>query len=194
VAGTKDDVFSSIYQFAVTQDMVEQEPVEEEPTTEESASEAEPGNLVKLSCDEEADVNDPCRAVYFYATDGKRHAFPNEKVYFTWFENFDDVLEVSADFLSDLSLGGNVTYHPGTRMVKFQSVNTVYAVEAQGLLRAISSEEVAEDLYGTDWNQQIDDISDAFLSNYEFGEDIDSADDYDPDEAEHSLESLDDNF
>lgn len=197
VVGSDYDVFSSVYHYEVVEDVVEEEPIEEEEEAVDpgfSLGEAEPGNLVKLECVGETDANDPCRAVYYYATDGKRHAFSNEKVFFTWFENFDDVVEVSSDFLSDLSLGGNVTYHPGTRMVKFQSVRTVYAVEAKGVLRAISSEEVAQDLYGTDWNQQIDDISDAFLGNYDFGETIDSADDYDPDEAEASTSSLDDNF
>lgn len=194
VAGSDYDVFSSVYHYEVIEDVVEEEPVAEEPVVEESVAEVEPGNLVKLECVGETDVSDPCRAVYYYAADGKRHAFPNEKVFFTWFDDFDSVVEVSSDFLSDLSLGANVTYHPGTRMVKFQSVRTVYVVEAKGVLRAISSEEVAQDLYGIDWNQQIDDISDAFYGNYDFGETIDSADDYDPDEAEDSVESLDDNF
>lgn len=197
VAGTDFDVSSTIYHWQNVEEVVQEEEetvAEEEPVEEEVVAEAEPGNLVKLACEGETDVNDPCRAVYYYATDGMRHAFPNEKVFFTWFEDFDDVIEVGADFLSDLSLGGNVTYHPGTKMVKFQSVPTVYAVEAKGVLRAISSEEVAGDLYGSDWNQRIDDISDAFYSNYGFGEAIDSADDYDPEEAEASVDSLDDNF
>ena len=194
VAGTDYDVFSSVYHYEVVEEVVEEEPVVEEESEEESADEAEPSNLVKLTCGEEADVNDPCRAVYYYATDGKRHAFPNEKVFFTWFDDFEDVIEVSADFMSDLTLGSNVTYHPGTRMVKFQSVHTVYAVARYGELRAIASEEIADDLYGSDWNQQIDDISDAFYGNYDFGEAIDSADDYDKEEAEDSVESLDDNF
>ncbi len=196
VAGSDYDVFSSVYHYEVVEDVVEEPVVEEEEEVAPgfSLGEAQPGNLVKLTCEEYSDVNDPCRAVYYYATDGKRHAFPNEKVFFTWFVDFDDVVEVSSDFLSDLSLGGNVTYHPGTRMVKFQSVPTVYAVEAGGVLRAIASEEVAEDLYGSDWNKQIDDISDAFFGNYNFGETIDSADDYSPDEADASVDSLDDNF
>ena len=190
VAGTNYGVFSSIYHYEVVEETLEEEPVvEEEPTVE-----AEQSNLVKLTCEEGADVNDPCRAVYYYATDGKRHAFPNEKVFFTWFEDFDEVIEVSADFMSDLTLGPNVTYHPGTKMVKFQSVHTVYAVARYGELRAIASEEIAEDLYGSDWNQQIDDISDAFFGNYDFGEMIESAEDYDVEDAQDSVESLDDNF
>lgn len=190
VAGSDYDVFSAVYHFEVTQDIPEEEMVVEE----EEAPEAEPGNLVKLACADAAELNDPCRAVYYYASDDKRHAFPNEKIFFTWFDDFDSVVEVSAGFLSNLSLGANVTYHPGTRMVKFQSVRTVYAVEARGVLRAIASEEVASALYGADWNQQIDDISDAFYGNYDFGEPIATAEDYDVEAAQASATSLDDHF
>ncbi|MFA4845266.1 MAG: YCF48-related protein [Patescibacteria group bacterium] len=189
-AGTDFDVWSSVYYF----DVAEEETSDLSVPSDPQITEAEPNNLIKLTCEGETAATDPCRAVYFYGTDEKRHAFPNEKVFFTWYVDFDDVIEVSADFLSDLSLGGNVTYHPGTRMVKFQSVPTVYAVEALGVLRAIASEDIASGLYGANWNQQIDDISDAFLGNYHFGEDIDSADDYDVEAEEESVVQLDDNF
>ncbi|MEK7123139.1 MAG: hypothetical protein AAB855_04790, partial [Patescibacteria group bacterium] len=189
-AGTDFDVWSSVYAYEVEEVEEVVEVIEEE--TE--AAEAEPNSLIKMTCEGDTDVNDPCRAVYFYGSDEKRHAFPNENVFYTWYEDFVAVVEVSADFMSDLSLGSNVTYHPGTKMVKFQSVRTVYAVSAQGVLRAIVSEEVASDLYGADWNQQIDDISDAFLGSYAFGEDINSAEDYDVEAQTDSVEGLDDNF
>lgn len=161
----------------------------------EEVDEAESGSLIKLSCVGETGVNDPCRAVYFYAAaDGMRHAFPNEKVYFTWYGDFDDVVIVSAEFMSSLQLGRNITYHPGTRMVKFQSVPTVYTVSRNGLLRPISGEEVAASLYGENWNQQIDDISDAFLGNYSFGEAVDSTEDFDVEEEEDSVLDLDENL
>lgn len=158
----------------------------------EEATEAEAGDLVKLACDDDSDdVNDPCRAVYYVGEDGARHAFPNENVYFTWYDDFDDVIVVTDDYLASLSLGANVTYHPGTTMVKFITVNTVYAVGEDGELRAIDSEETAASIWGDDWNQQIDDISDAFYGNYEFGDDIDSTSDFDPDEVEDSVGSID---
>ncbi len=191
-AGTDFDVWSSVYRYEVDE-IAEVEEVDEVIETEEVA-EAEPNNLIKMTCEGETEATDPCRAVYFYGSDEKRHAFPNEKVFFTWYEDFDDVIEVTSEFMSNLSLGSNVTYHPGTKMVKFQTVRTVYAVSVLGVLRAIASEDVASDLYGTDWNQQIDDISDAFLGNYDFGEDIDSADDYDVEAEEESVDGLDDNF
>ena len=150
--------------------------------------------LIKSQCIDSTGVNDPCRAVYFYDSAGMRHAFPNSKVYFTWYDSFDDIILVNSDVMADAPLGANVTYHPGTKMVKFQTVNTVYAVEQGGVLRAIGSEEVATDLYGSDWNQQIDDISDAFFTNYSFGDDVDSASDYDVSDAIASVSSPDDNF
>ena len=80
--------------------------------------------------------------------------------------------------MSSLPLGKNVTYHPGTKMVKFQTVPTVYVVGAKGELYPIVNEQIAADLYGADWNKQIDDISDVFFRNYTFGSQIQTASDY----------------
>ncbi len=136
------------------------------------------GNLIKLTCGQQAASDDPCKAVYYYGTDGKRHAFPNEKAYFTWYANFDSVKEVDAATLGSIPLGKNVTYRPGIRMVKFQTLNNVYAIAKGGVLRWVTTEDVATSLYGTDWNKKIDDISDTFYSNYTFGSDITSANEY----------------
>jgi photosystem II stability/assembly factor-like uncharacterized protein len=170
-----------------------EEPIETQEESEAIESTTQ-GNLIKMACGEGAGVNDPCKAVYYYAQDGQRHAFTNEKVYFTWYEDFDDVIIVTNDFMASLFLGPNVTYHPGTKMVKFQTVHTVYAVAQGGVLRAIVSEELASQLYGDNWNQKIDDISDAFLGNYSFGEDITDTQDYDVEDAYNSVNTLSDNF
>lgn len=161
---------------------------------EEAADEAAEGDLIKMACPGGEDVNHPCRAVYFYGDDGKRHAFPNEKVFFTWYADFDDVVVVTDDYIASLTLGRNVTYHPGTKMVKFPSLNTVYAVGETGELRAVGSEDVARSLYGSNWNTKIDDISEAFYGNYRFGDDIDSSSDYDVDDAVASMDSILDLF
>lgn len=162
----------------------------DEETDEEAAAvdEADEGSLIKLACDSDADVEDPCHAVYYF--DGKRHAFPNEKVFLTWYDDFDDIVIVTDEYMSSITLGYNVTYHPGSRMVKFVTVNTVYGVGADGELRAIASEEVAESIWGSEWNTLIDDISDAFYGNYRFGDDIDSTSDFDPDEVEDSVTDI----
>ncbi len=151
-------------------------------------------SLIKFACEDGALVNDPCTAVYYYGEDGRRHAFPNSKVYFTWYDNFNDVIIVNKEVMSDLTLGSNVTYRPGVRMVKFLSWNTVYTVSAGGELRAVPSEEVATALYGSAWNTHIDDISDAFFSNYRFGDDLVSENDFEPTEAENSTSTIDDDI
>lgn len=152
------------------------------------------GALIKTACDVGATAADPCTAVYYLTSDGQRHAFPNDKVFFTWYENFDDVVTISAEDMAAYTIGKNVTYRPGTRMVKFVSANTVYAVSRRGELRPISSEAVATELYGASWNTQIDDISDAFYGNYVIGNSISSATSYNPSNAEAATPTIEINF
>jgi photosystem II stability/assembly factor-like uncharacterized protein len=198
--GTKFDASSVVYSYEITEpepeavEETEQEPEPKPESTPTDFGEATAGDLIKMICPDSALADHPCKAVYFLSEDGKRHAFPNEKVFFTWYLGFQNVVDVSAEFLSARPLGKNVTYHPGKRMVKFQSVPTVYAVEKGGVLRAISSEQVAEDLYGATWNQQIDDISDSFFGNYTFGSDVTSSDLYDRLAQEASVTGLGENF
>ena len=108
-------------------------------------------------------------SVYYLADDGTRWVFPNEKTYFTWYEDFSEVVEISCEELASYSIGDVVTYRPGTRLVKIQSINNVYAVEPGGVLRLIGSETQADDLYGFDWASRIDDIPDGFWSSYTEG-------------------------
>mgnify|MGYP002725642765 CR=1 FL=1 len=108
-------------------------------------------------------------AVYYYGEDGMRYVFPNDKTYFTWYENFDDVVWLTDSDMSTIQIGGNVTYKPGVRMIKINSDPTVYAVAAGGELRGIDSEEIAIELYGSNWNTMIDDVPDGFFSNYSIG-------------------------
>lgn len=169
--------------------------VESQTTAETSTTTtATAGTLIKTACNAGATADDPCTAVYYLTSDGLRHAFPNEKVFFTWYENFDDVTTISAADMTKYTLGKNITYRPGTRMVKFVTSNTVYAVSRGGELRPIVSEAVAEELYGAAWNTQIDDISDAFYGNYTFGSTIDSNSTYNPNNAETATPTIEINF
>lgn len=136
------------------------------------------GTLIKLACPADATTDHPCKAVYYYGKDGKRHSFPNDKVYFTWYIDFSTVTSVTAEVMGSLPLGKNVTYRPGVKMVKFTSLNNVYAVAKGGVLRWVTSEALAVTLYGIEWNKQIDDIPDTFYTNYSFGEQIGGSTDY----------------
>jgi hypothetical protein len=111
-------------------------------------------------------------AVYYCGPDGLRYVFPNEKIYFSWYADFSQVQQISNESLARILIGGNVTYRPGTRLVKIQTDPRVYAVDKGGALRWIASEAVAEALFGKNWNTRIDDLSDAFFVNYVMGEPI----------------------
>ncbi len=105
-------------------------------------------------------------AVYYMGADGFRYVFPNDKTYFTWYDNFDDVIWISDSDLAKIQIGGNVTYKPDVKMIKITSDPKTYYVGEGGALYWVPSEEVATALYGSDWNTKIDDVPDSFFTNY----------------------------
>ena len=113
-------------------------------------------------------------AVYYCGADGKRYVFPTDKVYFSWYSDFEDIIELPLEDIYKIPLGGNVTYKPGIKMLKLTTDPRVYAIDTGGVLRWIKSEEAASLLYGSDWNQRIDDMPDAFYMDYKIGEPIGS--------------------
>ncbi len=150
--------------------------------------------LIKTPCPGGEDFTHPCRTVYFLDKWGGRHAFPNEKVYFTWYNDWSNIHVISSTMMASYTLGPNVVYKPGVKMVKFPSLNTVYAVARYGILRPIDSEAVASALYGANWNKQIDDVSEAFYKNYNFGELVHVASDFHVDVERGAVVSINDNL
>ena len=137
-------------------------------------------NLIKLPDDGNIETQADS-AVYYIGDDGRRHAFPNAKVYFTWYEDFAEVVELSLEEMASIPLGKNITYKPGVRMVKFMTDSKVYVVSKGGVLHWIMTEEAAIELYGEMWNKNIDDISDAFYMNYIISDEgVSGLADYDP--------------
>lgn len=112
-------------------------------------------------------------SVYYMAPDGLRYVFPNEKTYFTWYADFSTVKTISDAELADIQMGGNVTYRPGSKMVKIDSDPKTYMVTQGGTLRWVPSEEMADALYGSSWQSKIDDIPDGFFGNYVIGDVLD---------------------
>ena len=109
-------------------------------------------------------------AVYYLGSDNKRYVFPNEKTYKTWYEDFSQVVLISPEQLASYQIGGNITYRPGTRLVKITSDPKTYAVEPGGVLRWITTEEVASGLYGDNWASLIDDVADVYFINYKLAD------------------------
>ena len=159
------------------------------------SNDAREGELIKTSCTSGAGVNDPCKAVYYWGEDGLRHAFPNEDVFYSWYTDFDDVIEISTSDMSDLRIGHNVTIKPGTSVVKFATSDDVYAVSEGGILHHYVTTSLLVGDYGSDWStRDLVVISDVFYGNYTIGSVIDSSSDYDPEQTIDMVTSIDDNF
>ncbi len=118
-------------------------------------------------------------AVYYCGADQKRYVFTNDKAYKTWYSDFSGVTKLSDADLASIQIGGNATYRPGVKMVKIVSDPKVYVIAHGGVLRPIASEAVASCLYGSTWNKQIDDIADAFFTNYSVGTAVNACADFD---------------
>ncbi len=131
-------------------------------------------------------------AVYYMGEDGFRYVFPNDKAYFTWYTDFNDVKFISDAELAKIQIGGNVTYKPGVKMVKINTDPKTYAIAAGGTLRHVSSEAVAIALYGSNWNTKIDDIADGFFTNYVIGDPINSASEYNPSVVSSNVSDIND--
>ncbi len=130
--------------------------------------------LIKLP-DDNNPLTQEDTAIYYVAVDGKRHAFPNAQVYFSWYPNFFGIITVQPNDMASIPLGANATYRPGIKMVKFTTDNRVYAVGMRRTLYPIASEAIAQALYGDTWNRQIDDIPDTFYTDYNIGVQITNA-------------------
>ena len=109
-------------------------------------------------------------AVYYCGRDHKRHPFPNQRIYDSWYLNFAGVVTLSDAQLAANPLGANVTYRPGVRLLKIQTDPKTYAVGKGGVLRWVPDEWTAKKLYGADWNKKIDDVPDTFFTNYTIGD------------------------
>ncbi len=117
-------------------------------------------------------------AVYYYGNDGKRYAFFNSNIFYTWYAGFSTVKTITADQLAAITLGGNVTFKPGTKMVKIQSDPRVYAISKNGTLRWITTEALAVSLYGSSWGSLVEDVSVALFLDYKQGTPITGISDY----------------
>ncbi len=130
-----------------------------------------PGTLFKLPNDGDPNTQADS-AVYYYGRDCKRHAFPNAQAYFTWFENFSNIQIWNANVVASIALGKNVTYRPGAKMIRFATINKNYMVSKGGILRWISSDNLAQQFWGADWANKIETVPDAFFTNYTVGPDL----------------------
>jgi hypothetical protein len=119
--------------------------------------------------------------VYFvdYGTDGStliRRPFNDHQTFFTYEDNFSNLLVVTDATLPTLSLGVPMMPKPGVVLVKIQSVAKVYAIGTDGELRWVTSEGLAATLYGSNWSDYVIDIPDTLYPRFEHGADMESSD------------------
>ena len=116
-------------------------------------------------------------AVYYVTETYGRRVFINEATYFTWFDSFDEVMEVSAETMAALQLEGNMLPKAGVVLVKIQSLADVYYLDAGSddlvpALRLISDEDMAISLFGSYWADYVIDIESTFFTKFESGSDV----------------------
>lgn len=124
-------------------------------------------------------------AVYYLGHDGKRYVFPDDKVFNSWYANFNDVVTITAAQMGAYNLGGNITVRPGTKLVQFVGYDVkgkmvvddpkVYTLEPGGILRWIKTGAIAATLFGSTWEQRIVPVHNVMYGNYTAGSAIDSA-------------------
>ena len=110
-------------------------------------------------------------AVYIRRGD-TRHVFPNESVFLSYFNDFSNVEWVEPEVLSSYTLGDPVIMAPG-QLIKIQSNNNVYLIDSDGSRRHVTSESIAEEMYGATWASRVHDVSPTRLFDYWIGPDLD---------------------
>ncbi len=118
-------------------------------------------------------------AVYYLGSDGKKHTFSSDKVFFTWFKDFSAVKTISQSEMLSYELGANVVVRPGTKLVQFVEVKgdgtfnvadpKVYAVSVSGSVHHIDSAATATAMFGANWEKNILAIPNYLFSNYTVG-------------------------
>jgi hypothetical protein len=116
-------------------------------------------------------------ALYWFGKDQKKHLFPNTATFYTWFSDMKNVKKVSATVLNKIPTGGNVTYRPGAKLVKFPNDKAVYAVSRYGVLHPLANPTVANALY-PNWTKQLHTLSATMKNDYTIGSTIVNAWDF----------------
>lgn len=129
-------------------------------------------NTVKAAAPDMSLIKMNGLSTVYYLKGGKRYVFPNQKTFMTWYANFSNVATISQSELESYPLGGNVTYRPGTKLVKITTDPKVYAVGYNRTLHSIVSEANAASLWGANWAKMIEDVPDSFFTNYVVGADL----------------------
>lgn len=108
-------------------------------------------------------------AVYYVATDCKRHPFLNEVTYFTYQSDFSVVKTIPIALMERIVEGRTMPVNPGTVLVKTPTSPHVYYVHGETgdlspLLIKIRTEQEAAQYFGERWNELVIDVPAPLLS------------------------------
>ncbi len=113
--------------------------------------------------------------VYAIAPDGTRRVVIDTLTYLTYRDSFDVVETVSDAELSSYKLKGVVLPQAGRVLVKVQSDNRVYWLDDnpedsfRPVLREITSEDIAVDIFGSDWSSYVVDVPLIYFTKFKQG-------------------------
>lgn len=181
---------STTAEDASSDDAQDSEDSTDESTSESGVSEAPSGMAISPVTGEMEAISTVTRSlpirgssyssVYHVTEDYGRRVYINEQAYFTWNDDYEKLSDVTDATLTVLPFEGVILPKAGVVMVKIQSDPRVYWLEENPddpfmpILRWVTDEEVAKDLFGEEWADYIIDIEPTFFARFQAGgEDID---------------------
>lgn len=121
--------------------------------------------------------------VYYIDTTGARRPFLDAQTFFTYATSFAVVMDVEDSYLANYPIGEPMLPKAGAVLVKIQSVNKVYILGDNGELHWITSEALANALYGSDWASYVIDVPPTAWSHFTVGSDITTTADWSVDSS-----------
>ena len=113
--------------------------------------------------------------VYFIDDLLQRHPFIDAQTFFTFEDDFSSIVTVTDATLSTLTIAEPMLPNPGVTLVKIQSDDNVYAVDASEGLRWVTTEEIAIAMYGQSWSDYVIDLPPTLFPHFTVGSAIESA-------------------
>jgi len=112
----------------------------------------------------------------YLVLDDTAYWMENEKIFFSWFDSWNDVETISAASFNALNYDGDAAYAPGTRL-KMANDPKVYMVGSDGRLHWVTTELIAYNIFGQEWNKGIVEFNMADTTTLEFGSTVDEESD-----------------
>jgi hypothetical protein len=109
----------------------------------------------------------------YLVLDDVAYWIPNEKVFFSWFDSWNEVEMISSNAFYALDLSDEAGYAPGTRL-KMAGDPKVYMVGTDNKLHWITTQLIAYNIFGQDWNKNIVEFNMAETTGLDFGSAIDN--------------------